>query len=358
METSGLYFDGRQAADRVVTIRLEAAGLRFSGSDTPPQLWPMGDLAAIEPPQRGHALRLTCRGQSGARLVIHDDDLAAALAKAAPQLGGGFSLRQISRGAAWVAGGIAVIVAILYLVLQLAPQLLAGVMPDRWRDTVGGQVEASLADGARQCNAAAGQSALGVMIGRFAEGLPGLPPISVKVYDIPVMNAFAMPGDRILITRELIDRAQSPDEVAGVLAHELGHVIGRHSEAQIIRATGLQTILGLLTGGSNQMAGSIAGIAALLRYSRSAEAEADDFALAALAAARIDPMGLKRFFETILKDQGKPSTGAMGRIGTALSTHPGTAERVAKIRPLPEGSGASPALTSEQWQALKKICSG
>jgi predicted Zn-dependent protease len=165
-----------------------------------------------------------------------------------------------------------------------------------------------------------------------------------------------MPGGRIIITRDLLERAEAPEEVAGVLAHELGHVAHRHSEAQLIRSIGLQLLLSAVTGGSSDTLGSVAGLAAILRYTRAAEREADAYANAILQKAAIDPMGLKRFFERLREQEGASAAGVWGRLGNVLATHPGTEERIELIKPLPEGVAARPVLSEAQWRELKRIC--
>lgn len=357
MQTIGVFFDGRIAADRHVTIMLADHGLSFSGPDAAPQTWRLADLKAIDPPHAGRSFRLTHASQPGARLVIHDDAFTAALVARAGHLKGGVNPHTLAKVAAWSVGGLAVVGLLAYLILQLAPQRIAFLLPDSWRDRVGQQIESQLTGTARQCGNPVGLSAIGAMASRLSDGNPDLPPLAIKVYDIPIMNAFAMPGERIVITRELIEKAQTPEEVAGVLAHEIGHVVNRHSEAQLVRATGLQILLSVLTGGGSDTVGSIAGLAAILRYTRDAEAEADEFALKSMTAAEIDPMGLKRFFELILKEEGKLSTGPLAKIGSVLATHPGTADRIGRITPLPEGVTARPVMSEDQWKALKAICS-
>ena len=351
-----LYFDGRTATDQRVAVTLDAQGLRFSGEATPEQHWTYDGLAAVERHHMGLPFRITHQGQSDARLILRDDAMAIGLIARAPQLKGGFSFRGKGRALAWTAGVAASFILAGFLVLQFAPQKLAFVLPDSWRDRVGSQVELQLTEGAAQCTGAAGVSALGVMAARLAEGNADLPPLSIHVYNIPVMNAFAMPGERIVITAELIRRANRPEQVAGVLAHEVGHVLKRHSEAQLVRATGLQILLSIITGGGGDTISTIAGVAAILTYTREAEAEADDIALALMENAAIDPMGLKEFFEILLAQEGKPSTGAWGKIESSISTHPGTEDRIKKIHPLPGNIMPRAVLSDAQWQALRKIC--
>ena len=357
MQTRAVYFDGATATDHEVVAVMAAGGLQFSGPDTPPQDWSFAALTAIEPPQTGHPFRLAHGDRPGARLVIRNDDFVSVMAAAAPHLRGGVAPRQIAKVAGWIAGGLAAVAALGYLTLQVAPQQLAMVMPDTWRQRIGQQTETSFVEGARRCQAAAGTAALARLTARLAEGAAAMPPVAIHIYDIPVTNAFTLPGERIIVMGELLAKAETPEEVAGVLAHELGHVVHRHAEAQLIRATGLQLLFSAATGGGGgDTIGTAAGLATILQYSREAERQADAFAQATLEAAAIDPMGLKRFFERILKDEGKAAGGTFGTIGSIFSTHPGTGERIAAIRPLPAGVTPRPVLSDEEWQALKTIC--
>jgi predicted Zn-dependent protease len=140
-----------------------------------------------------------------------------------------------------------------------------------------------------------------------------------------------------------------------VIAHELGHVANRHSEAQLIRAVGLQLMLSLASGGTggNQL-GEMAGVLTILRYSRVAEEEADNSAQQTLSQAAIDPLGLKRFFEKIQKLEGASSSGIFDNLASMISTHPLTEDRIAAIKPL-QGQPRV-VLSAEDWQALRGIC--
>ena len=124
-----------------------------------------------------------------------------------------------------------------------------------------------------------------------------------------------------------------------------------------MRVAGLQVLLSVATGTSGGTnTSSIAGLAAILRSSRDAEREADAYAVAMLGAAHIDPLGLKRFFEKVMAEEGKSSGGALSKLGSVFSTHPGTAERVDLIKPLPSGVQLRSPLSEAQWKDLKAIC--
>ncbi len=356
MAVKAVYFDGEVAADREVKVELGPDGLLISGADVGPQSWAYGTLSAINRHHAGHPFRLSHAGQPGTRLVFRDEAFIAGLIARAPHLSGGFNPHLARKIAAWTVAGLAGVAIVGYLILQYAPERVAFLLPDSWRDRAGAQIEASLTEGTKHCRDVGGEAALRAMALRLADGDPAIPPAAIRVYDIPIVNAFAMPGGRIVLTKALIQAAEAPEEVAGVLAHEVGHVVNRHSEAQLVRATGLQILINVATGGSAGQLSNFAGLAAILSYSRAAEREADAYSLWVMRAAAIDPLGFKHFFERLQKDRPETSTGFFKKIGNVLATHPGTEDRIARIEPLPDGVTARPVLTEAQWQALRGIC--
>src|SRR6185436_5206099 len=105
-------------------------------------------------------------------------------------------------------------------------------------------------------------------------------------------NAFALPGGTIVLTDGLVAAAQSDDEILGVLAHEVGHVEGRHSLQQIYRAAGLAVMALLIAGDSSEIVDNVVSQASaltLLSYSRGFEADADQRSVALMQAAGRDP---------------------------------------------------------------------
>ncbi len=357
MEIEGVYFEGETARDQRVVVSLEPSGLRFSGDGAHAQTWSLSGLTAIDRPHPGQRLRLSHLAQAGDRLSIRNEAFIQQLLIAAPHLKGGFHPTRALRPLLWIGGGLSVLAGLIYLTLNFAPQRLAVLLPEEWRRRVGEQMEAGLVRNAKACQTPGGVGAIAALLTSLAQGNPDMPPLRVRVYDIASMNAFALPGGHIVLTRGLLREATEPGEVAGVLAHEVGHVAHHHPEAQMIRIAGLQVLISAATGTSGgNNASSLAGLAAILKSSREAEREADTYALAMLSAARIDPMALKHFLEKILKEEGKFSGGAFPNLGTIFSTHPVTAERIAQVKPLPPGVPLRTPLSEAQWRQLKAIC--
>ncbi len=366
MQVSAIYFDGETARDQQVVLQRAGDHLVFSGPATPPNQWPIKGLHPIDEPSKGQPFRLTHEQRPGARLVVRDQAFIDDLLEANHFLRGGYGWRHVRQVLGWTVGGIAVLAGLGYLTLSFLPQQVAGVMPESWRNRMGEQEIAGLIGGAKRCSTKAGLEATTAIVTALAEGQPDIPAISVEVYDIPVMNAFAVPGGRIVITRELLKAADTAEEVTGVLAHEIGHVVHRHPEAQLVRIAGLNVLVSAMTGSNGgSVSSNAAGLAAVLEYSREAEAEADAYARETMQKSKIDPMGLKTFFEKVLKmEAGDKSTPAskgndnsvFAKLGKAFSTHPGTEERIKLITPLPDGVSPVRIMTSTQFQDLKTIC--
>ena len=156
------------------------------------------------------------------------------------------------------------------------------------------------------------------------------------VLDSPIVNAFATPGGYVYVTRGLLALANSEAEVAGVLAHEIGHVAARHAAERQSQAV-LASIPGILTGavtGSDTLAQAAnSGAAAHLQsYSRDQEYQADLLGVRYLSRTHYDPLGMASFL-TQLQANDKLEAAVMGRPEMAdqfsiMSTHPRTADRI------------------------------
>jgi beta-barrel assembly-enhancing protease len=148
--------------------------------------------------------------------------------------------------------------------------------------------------------------------------------------DPKTVNAFATPGGRIYVYTGLLLAARNEAEVVGVLGHELGHVVARHTARQLVAAKGLETVAAMALGQRPNeiaaLAASLAGKGAMLAYGRDMETEADEYGVKYAAINNYDPNGLATFFEAM---QGK---GDLPGFLVFLSTHPTHAQRVSDIR--------------------------
>lgn len=152
------------------------------------------------------------------------------------------------------------------------------------------------------------------------------------IVDSREVNAFAVPGGYVYVNRGLVERTSRMDELAGVLGHEIGHVVRRHSIEQMQKAQGANigvTLACVLTGVCNsQIAGAainIAGGAVFARFSRQDELDADQEAIANTVRAGISPQGIITMFEKLLQERrSRP-----GAVEGWFATHPMEEDRIA-----------------------------
>jgi len=149
------------------------------------------------------------------------------------------------------------------------------------------------------------------------------------------VNAFAVPGGYVYVNRGLIERTTDYTELAGVLAHEIGHVEERHGVEQMERMQranlGLNVayvLLGRSPGGVESAAINLGGSAVFARYSRDAENEADDVAVPLLLGSGIHPRGLVTMFQKLIAEQNRNP----GAVSQWFSTHPTTQERIQAVQ--------------------------
>ncbi|NNE44679.1 MAG: M48 family metalloprotease [Gemmatimonadetes bacterium] len=158
-------------------------------------------------------------------------------------------------------------------------------------------------------------------------------PYKFHVVDTEDVNAFAVPGGYLYVHRGLIEAADSESELAGVLGHEIGHIVGRHSARQLSQQMGIAALAQVALGQNpNTVAAITAQIiatGAITRYSREMEGEADRLGVQELVDAGIDPGGLATFFDKLEEMRGGAGGSALEKF---FSTHPEPGARAAEVR--------------------------
>ncbi len=171
-------------------------------------------------------------------------------------------------------------------------------------------------------------SAVQEMTQRLTEKIPNSPyKFQVSVVQSPVVNAFALPGGYVVVFTGLMNKAESGEEVAGVLSHELNHVLQRHGMARMVKMLGLAAVVGIVLGDQQGVLGLAKQLGmelATLKFGRAQETEADLTGLRLLSDARIAPDGMIRFFERLSeKDDARVEL---------FSTHPMSAARAERLK--------------------------
>ncbi len=163
-------------------------------------------------------------------------------------------------------------------------------------------------------------------------------PWEFYVVNTDVVNAFALPGGIVYVNRGVLERASRMDELAGVLGHEIEHVVRRHSVQQMEQQqganAGLAVFCTLTNTCSNQALGAvvqIGGTAVFAKMSRTDEVQADEGGFNNVMRAGISPEGMLTFFEKLLAEEQQSGGGSSG-VSAWFSDHPGTQDRIADIK--------------------------
>jgi Zn-dependent protease with chaperone function len=363
---AGLYFDGTSSARHVVTIEATSASLRIAGADgSLIAEWPYAEMRAQSAPDAVMRLRRS-GGPELARLEIRDPALIADIDERADSLdrSGVIERRLRKRVVAWTVAATVSLVLVAIFGVPLLSDRIAPLIPlsveHRLGVTIDAQVRAMLDDSRSgkpfECGGSdagkSGRAALDTLVGKL-EAAAGLPiPLKASVVRRRESNAVALPGGHVYVFEGLVSQSRSADELASVIAHEIGHVAHRDGTRSLLEAAGLSFLFGMLLG--DFTGGGLVVIAAKTvvqsAYSREVESSADLYGVGLMARAGGDPRALAPILDRIA---GKIEPGSK-----LLADHPRTSDRVAAINAaanrLPPAT--APLLSPAEWNALKGIC--
>ena len=347
-----VYFDGSSSRRHQVTLGFRDR-LELDETGEPTVAWSYDDIRRADGPPG--VLRLRCVSAPAlARLEIRDASVASELTSRCPRLDEHAPGRHgVGAIIGWSLAAVVSIVAVIVFGLPLAADRLTPLVPQalerRLGDAADVQVKAIFGD--KVCNGTAGQQAFGKLMDRLRETAGLDNSVLASVLATPVANAFALPGGRIYLFSGLLAKAENPDEIAGVLAHELGHLKHRDGTRNVIYNGGTSFLIGLLFG-------DITGSGALIlisrtlvnsSYSREAEQDADAFAIDLMHKLGRSPKGLgELLFRVTGKDVDKNLS--------ILASHPLTEDRLARMQAADRPPSGPPLLTDAEWLALKTAC--
>jgi predicted Zn-dependent protease len=341
------YYDGTVGESFEVTLHSGAGVLGIVHAPTGKEIvrWPLAEVELIGDPDTEPFLRLRRRGSVNSRLVIEDAGLRASVARLEPRLArlAATSSPVPLRLGAW-GTALVVLFGLAWMLVNYMPDIVAPLVPFGVQVAIGDEVYEEFVGSATECRSPAGVAALKKIVTGLEKAADYGHPIRVTVVQQSVVNAFALPGGRVVIFSKLIDEAEGPQE--------LGHVIQYHSMRALLRHYGIDFLLKIVTGGVSDSVTNVVSAAQLLlvlRHGRDAEREADTVGLKLLEKAGWRQDGLATFFGRMLKEPGGDAAKRAG----IFSSHPPTEERIAATRRPSEG--AMP-INSEEWRALRTIC--
>ena len=248
-----VFFDGRSSRRHIVTLafndRLEIADL--AAPDGPPlAVWSYDAMRRVDSPEG--ALRLACTmAPPLARLELRDPAEQDNILRLCGSLDGPGSAAPISvrRIVAASIAAAAAIIAMAWFGMPVLANRLAAVMPYSWEKSLGGAVGSQvLSLFGNTCAEPKGTAALRKLLRRL-QTVANLPiPPDPEVLRSTIANAFALPGGRIYVLSGLLKISETPDELAGVIAHEMGHAAHRDSTRTLVESGGLSLLFGMLLG--------------------------------------------------------------------------------------------------------------
>jgi predicted Zn-dependent protease len=289
----------------------------------------------------GGVVLLAWESEQGARsLAVHDAAALAEFMARAPEplravLRGAQSSRRAPAGRFLLGlAAVALLAAVTLLVVLVlrSDQLVDAAVrrvPLAWEEDLGQLSVAALTAGKQVRTAGPAAQAVETIGTRLAQELHSPYTFRWLLVDDATVNAAAAPGGRVVVFTGLVAATETPEELAGVLAHEAEHVVLRHSLRAMVRGLGLRATLAVVLSGSGELGGLMASMAeqlGTLQFSRRQESEADAAGVRLLESAGIDPRGMESFFEQLAAEQGVPPA--------FLSTHPASAERARRVQAL------------------------
>ena len=369
---SAVFFDGVSSARHDAIVELAADVLRIcdAGGSVLAQ-WRYDELESLSAPEG--LLRLGKIGSPVlARLEVRDAQLAAAIDdRSFPVDRSGRGERRMqTKVIVWSLAATASLFLVAVVGVPLIATELAPLVPHALERRLGAaidvQVRASLdrrhAGAAFECGIGEqekqGRAAFDKLMGQI-ETAAGLPiPLHASVVRQRDDNAITLPGGRIYVFQGLIEKANSPDELAGVIAHEVGHIAHRDGTRTVLQAAGLSLLMGMLLGDFVGGGAVVFAAKAILqtRYTRGVETAADAYGVVLLTKLGGDPRALT---DLLLRIAGTSHGGPK-----ILLDHPDTRDRVAAIEalapPRPSvpsarqaGEPPRPLLDPAEWAAVK-----
>jgi beta-barrel assembly-enhancing protease len=358
------YLDGRTPRRHPATVRVFPTGIEVAVEGAGAVWWPRDEVRQTQGFYAGEQVRLERAAPSTDVVVVDDAALVTALARAWGRPSArlhdpahrGRRLRLTMLAAL---GAVGLGASLYFWGIPALADLAAEHVPLAWEEGLGQTVADHLAPPARRCVEPERMKRLDSVLGEVTRALPAHTyRFRLVVVDDDDVNAFAAPGGHLIVLRGLLEFVATPEELAGVFAHEVQHVVRRHTTQALLRHASTGLLLAAAAGDlSGLMAFGLESARTLgsLRYGRRAEEEADREGMRLLIAGGLDPRGMIAFFEALARRESGPS-----RVGWAryFSSHPATEARLAQLRALAATTTSPPRklLPDYDWSDMQHIC--
>lgn len=351
----GYYLDGVTAVRQPVSITLTPSGLQIAKTDGAAFVWPYAEITQTQGFYAGEPVRLE-RGSEA--LIISDTAFLQTLRVIAPASSKKFHNPAVrKKRVLWIiAGAIAVVAALAAAYIWIIPAgaiILAEHVPPDWEAKLGDAVVEQFVKNETKCASSLPQQSVDRIMQALNTAAPKHPyRFHVYIVKDKTVNALAAPGGNLIIFTGLLEQTKSTEELAGVLAHEMQHVLQKHATKGIIQNLSITALLTVALGDAG-IAGDAARTLGSLHYSRTMEEEADRHGMELLIKARISPNGMIDIFDTLSKKYGNEP-----ELFKYISSHPLMADRIKKLKTQAETASlvSTPLLPDISWSQVVKSC--
>jgi Zn-dependent protease with chaperone function len=362
MSAQASYFDGKTTHRHEVRLNFTPSSLALEEDGREIARWSYADVRQEDADD--DVMRLTSTtAPELARLDIADKALIAEIERCCPALlaRDGSDRRQRRHIVLWaMAAALSLVLVTLWMMPYLAAEL-APLVPRPLERRIGDAVysQALTLFGANgTCESGGPSGAPAQALEALAEKLRGANGLDIDGLKLVVIrsrvpNAFALPGGRIIILDGILQAAQSSDEIAGVLAHEMGHIAHHDGMRTLIESGGMGFVLGTVLG-------DFAGATAIFfasktlvqaSFSREVEAAADAYAIETMRVLGRSPVALGALLTRL-----STSTSGTKSLPSLLDSHPATPDRLAVMKASSIVTTGPEILDEAQFKALKRIC--
>ena len=336
------FYDGRTAQPHTVQVQVTADGLEVIFSDRPSEIWAYGNFRQTEGFHSGELVRFEKSDAFGQSLVIDDVQILEVIRERDPT--SNFHNPKLRRHRPLIVVlSLVCIVFVGWLLygygMPVFIDVIARIAPVTWEKSLGRSVVAYIAPEENRCTDEIYTEVFDEIIARLAA--PTNTPYTFRVYVTKhdYVNAFALPGGYMAITTGFLKRVKSADQIAGIIAHEMQHIVQKHGTRAVLHAMATRTLIAAISGGDEGLDFVLdkAALAGSLRFSRDHESSADIEGMEMVLDAKIDPKGMVEVFEILLE-----ITGDLPDDLAYISTHPLTKNRIRSLSPYIDSLKADP----------------
>jgi Zn-dependent protease with chaperone function len=344
---AGVLFDGKSARKQPVDVELTPQDIILKKPGHEPIHWFYPYLRwAANTTNPFHIEHGEINSEDLETLVVEDPDFYNSVSRIAPDSFSAVGKQAEINWKIYVVG-ILILIFSAYVFIKAVPAYLADRMMDKipveWEVTLGQSILKML-----PVEQKPNQKVLMVLqdtVDLLEQSVEGNHPYNLKIYIWleKEVNALALPGGAMLVSTGLLNQAESPEELAGVIAHEIQHVLLRHSTRGILRNLGQSMLLALFVGDVNAIMANVVNLAGTLEtlgLSRDMETEADQKGMELILAANIDPHGMIRIFEKLTQEESSQEEDNKKKVNSRdndikvfsyFSTHPSSQNRLSNL---------------------------